>query len=138
MRLDKEDYKRAVGILKRYYYNCITIMNIRADIMSIGVPGNDGMPKAPYKISDSVYNQYIQLQEDKELQKALRQYKIVRQALELVSNDSKYIFEEFYMKNKAKWQIIDSGMSERTFTRRKSELIYAVDQEIKKVGVNLA
>ena len=106
--------------------------------MSIGVPGNDGMPKAPYKISDSVYNQYIQLQEDKELQKALRQYKIVRQALELVSNDSKYIFEEFYMKNKAKWQIIDSGMSERTFTRRKSELIYAVDQEIKKVGVNLA
>ena len=138
MRLDKEDYKRAVGILKRYNYNCITIMNIRADIMSIGVPGNDGMPKAPYKISDSVYNQYIQLQEDKELQKALRQYKIVRQALELVSNDSKYIFEEFYMKNKAKWQIIDSGMSERTFTRRKSELIYAVDQEIKKVGVNLA
>ena len=132
MRLNKEDYNKAVGILKRYNYNCITIMNIRADIMSVGVPANDGMPKAPYKISDSVYNQYIQLQEDKELQKSLKEYKIVRQALELVSNDSRYIFEEFYMKNKAKWQIIDSGMSERTYFRRKNELIEAVDKEIKK------
>lgn len=132
MRLNKEDYNKAVGILKRYNYNCITIMNIRADIMSVGVPANDGMPKAPYKISDSVYNQYIQLQENKELQKSLKEYKIVRQALELVSNDSRYIFEEFYMKNKVKWQIIDSGMSERTYFRRKNELIEAVDKEIKK------
>ena len=132
MRLNKEDYKRAVGILKRYNYNCITIMNIRADIMSIGVLGTDGMPKAPYKISDSVYNQYIQLQEDKELQIALKEYKIVRQALELVSNDSKYIFEELYMKNKTKWQIINSGMSERTYFRRKNELINVVNKEIKK------
>jgi len=138
MRLPKEDYNRAVGCLKRYNYNCITIMNIRADIMSIGVPGNDGMPKAPYKISDSVYNQYIQLQEDKELQKALKEYKIVMQALELVSKDSKYIFEELYMKSKTKWQIIDSGMSERTFERRKNELVYAVHKELRKIGGKLA
>ena len=50
--------------------------------MSVGIPTTDGMPKAPYNISDSVYNQYIKLQEDKELQKALKQYKVVRQALE--------------------------------------------------------
>ena len=132
MRLNKEDYKNAVGVLKRYSYNYITILNIRADIMSVGVPGNDGMPKAPYKISDTVYNQFIQLQEDKELQRALKEYKIVSQALELVNNDSKYIFEELYMKRKTKWQIIDSGMSERTYFRRKEELINAVDKEIKK------
>lgn len=132
MKLNKEDYNKAVKVLKRYNYNCLTIMNIRADILSVGSPSTDGMPKAPYKISDSVYNQYIQLQENKELQKALKEYKVVRQALELVSNDSRYIFEELYMKNKTKWQIIDSGISERTYFRRKNELINAVDKEIKK------
>lgn len=136
MRLSKEEYRRAVGYLKRYSYNYITIMNIRADIMSVGVPDNNGMPKAPYKISDSVYNQYVRLQEDKELQKALKQYKIVRQALELVNKDSKYIFEELYIKNKTKWQIIDAGMSEATYKRRKQDLIYAVDSELKKMSQN--
>lgn len=133
-RLPKEDYKNAVGILKRYNYNCINILNIRADIMSISIPNSDGMPKAPYNISDSVFNQYTRLQEDKELQKSLREYKAVVQALELVSKDSKYIFEELYQKSKTKWEIMDSGMSERTFVRRKSELIYAVDKEIKKLA----
>lgn len=136
MRLSKEEYRRAVGYLKRYSYNYITIMNIRADIMSVGMPSTDGMPKAPYKISDSVYNQYVRLQEDKELQKALKQYKIVRQALELVNKDSKYIFEELYIKNKTKWQIIDAGMSEATYKRRKQDLIYAVDSELKKMSQN--
>lgn len=136
MRLSKEEYRRAVGYLKRYSYNYITIMNIRADIMSVGMSSTDGMPKAPYKISDSVYNQYVRLQEDKELQKALKQYKIVRQALELVNKDSKYIFEELYIKNKTKWQIIDAGMSEATYKRRKQDLIYAVDSELKKMSQN--
>ena len=136
MRLSKEEYRRAVGYLKRYSYNYITIMNIRADIMSVGMPSTDGMPKAPYKISDSVYNQYVRLQEDKELQKALKQYKIVRQALELVNKDSKYIFEELYIKNKTKWQIIDAGMSKATYKRRKQDLIYAVDSELKKMSQN--
>lgn len=133
-RLPKEDYKNAVGILKRYNYNCINILNIRADITSISPPSNDGMPKAPYTISDSVFNQYIRLQEDQELQKSLREYKAVVQALELVSKDSKYIFEELYQKSKTKWEIMASGMSERTYKRRKSELIYAVDKEIKKLA----
>ena len=39
------------------------------------------------------------------------------------------------MKGNTKWQIINSGMSERTYGRRKKELIYAVAEEIKK-GVN--
>ena len=136
MRLDKEDYNRAVGLLKRYNYNVIKIMNIRTDILSIGVPAYDGMPKAPYKISDSVYNQFIQLQEDRQLQRALKEYKIVEQALKLVNKDSKYIFEEFYMKNKTKWQIVSTGMSEATFKRRKQDLIYAVNDEIKNMSQN--
>ena len=134
MKLSKEDYNRAVGYLKRYNYNCINIINIRADIMSISTPQNSGMPKPPYSISDTVYNQYIKLQENKELQKSLKEYKTVMQALELVSKDSKNVFEQLYVKNKTKWEIIETGMSERTFVRRKSELIMAVDKELKKMA----
>ena len=134
MRISKEDYNTAVGCLKRYNYNCINILNIRSDIMTIGSPVINGMPKAPYGVSDSVYNTVVKLQEDENLQKCLREYKAVVQALELVNRDSKYIFEELYVKSKTKWQIIDSGISERTFGRRKKELIYAVDREIKKLA----
>ena len=133
MRLSKEDYKKAEGCLRRYNYNCITIMNIRADIMSIGAPSTDGMPKVPYSISDSVYNQYIKLQEDKELQRALKEYKIVRQALELVNTDCKEIFENYYQKQRNRWETIDKlSLSERTFVRRKTELINAVHKELEK------
>lgn len=132
MKLNKEEYRTAVSLLKKYNYNLITIINIRADIMSIGVPDNNGMPKAPYTISDSVYNQYIRLQEDVELQKALKQYKIVKIAVEGVSRDARLIFEEFYVKGNTKWDILQKGMSERTFERRKNELIHAVYKEIKK------
>lgn len=135
MRLSKEDYKKAEGCLRRYNYNCITIMNIRADIMSVGAPSTDGMPKAPYSISDSVYNQYIKLQEDKELQRALKEYKAVRQALELVNTDCKEIFENYYQKQRTKWEIIDkTGLSERTFLRRKKDLIYTVEKELKNLA----
>lgn len=138
MRLAKEDYKRTVGILKRYNYNCINIMNIRADLFSLSVGVNDGMPKAQYKNSDSVCDKLIQLEENKELQQSMLEYKIVRQALLLVNQDSKYIFEQLYQKQKTKWEIIDSGMSERTFERRKNELIDTVHKEFKKVGGKLA
>lgn len=134
MRLNKEDYKKAVGCLKRYNYNCIKILNIRADIMSIGSPVIDDMPKAKYKISDNVFNSVIKLQEDKELQDTIKEYKAVIQALHLVNKDSKYIFEQLYIKCKTKWDIISSGISERTFVRRKSELVYAVNKELKKMA----
>ena len=134
MRLSKEEYREAEDCLKRYNYNCINIINIRADIMTIGVPNNDGMPKTPYNISDSVYNQYIKLQEDKELQKALKEYKAVRQALELVNEDCIYIFERLYQKRENKWKIIeDLHFSEETYKRRKRSLIYTVEKELKKL-----
>ena len=61
----------------------------------------------------------MQLQENKQLQKALKEYKIVIQALRLVNNDSQYIFEELYLKNKSKWQVIDGlHTSEETYKRR--------------------
>jgi len=134
MRLNREEYRIAERLLKRYNYNCIKILNLRADIMSVSAVNVDGMPKAPYKVSDTVYNQYIKLQEDKELQRTLTEYKAVRQALELVGEDSKKVFENFYLKGKTKWDIINDGMSERTFVRRKSELIYAVHKELKKLA----
>lgn len=134
MRLPKEEYKQANNCLKRYNYNCIMILNIRADIMSISANGIDGMPKAPYSISDSVFNSVMQLQENQELQKALKEYKAVLQALQLVSKDSKYIFEQLYVKSKNKWEIINEiNVSEETYKRRKRDLIYAVNDELKKL-----
>jgi len=137
MRLDNKDYKEAVGCLLRYNYNCMNIINIRADIMGVSIPDNDGMPKPPYSISDSVYNQYIRLQEDKELQKSLREYKAVMLALELVDEVSKGIFEEEFRKANKKWQVINIlHISERTYERRKSDLVYAVSKELKKLAEN--
>lgn len=134
MRLSKEDYREAKGCLKRYNYNCIKIMNIRSDIMDIGSPSLDGLPKAPYSTSDRVLNSVIKLQEDKNLQEAIKEYKAVVQALELVNKDSRYIFEQLYIMSKTKWEIINSGMSERTFFRRKKDLILAVNKELKKLA----
>lgn len=137
MRIAKEEYNRAVGCLKRYNYNCLNIINIRADIMSISIPNTDGMPKAPYSISDSVYNQYIKLQENKELQKSLKEYKAVVQALELVDEMSKNIFEEEYRKLNKKWAVINKlHISESTYERRKRQLIYNTYKEIKKLTEN--
>lgn len=133
MRLPKEEYKKAEGCLKRYNYNYITIINIRADIMSLGAMNIDGMPKAKYSNADSVVNSVIELQENEELQLAIMEYKAVVQAYQLVKEDSKYIFEEFYKKGTSKWDIINSGISERTFFRRKRDLIFAVSKELKRL-----
>lgn len=137
MRIAKEEYNKAVGCLKRYNYNCLNIINIRADIMNISIPNTDGMPKAPYNISDSVYNQYIKLQEDKELQKSLKEYKAVVQALQLLDDISKDIFEEEYIKLNKKWTVIRKlHISESTYERRKRQLIYNTYKEIKKLTEN--
>lgn len=139
MKLSREEYKKAEGYLKRFNYNCVNILNIRNDIITLSAVTLDGLPKAPYSISDSVFNTVVQLQENKELNKSIHEYKIVYQALQLVSEDSKTVFEELYQKSKNKWDIMnEKGLSERTFVRRKGELINTVHKEIKKVGVNLA
>lgn len=136
MKLSKEEYREAKGCLKRYNYNCVKIMMIREDIMDLGSQNLDGLPKPKNNVSDRVLESVIKLQEDEILQEAIKEYKTVVQALELVNKDSKYIFEEMYIKSKTKWEIIDSGMSEATFKRRKSDLIYAVHREIKKMSQN--
>lgn len=138
MKLSKEEYREAKGCLKRYNYNCVKILNIRADIMDLGAQNLDGMPKPKNNVSDRVLESVIKLQEDEVLQEAIKEYKAVVQAIQLVNKDSKYIFEEMYIKSKSKWEIIDSGMSERTYERRNKDLIYAVHKEIKKIGGKLA
>lgn len=138
MKLSKEEYREAKGYLKRYNYNCVKILNIRADIMDLGAQNLDGLPKPKNNVSDRVLESVIKLQEDEALQVAIKEYKAVVQAIQLVNKDSKYIFEEMYIKSKSKWEIIDSGMSERTYERRNKDLIYAVHKEIKKIGGKLA
>ena len=99
-RLSKEDYKEAIGYLKRYNYNCVSILTARLNIIDISSPKMDGLPKAPYSISDSVYNSVIRLQEDITLNKALKEWKIVKKALELTDKITKEIFEEEFEKRR--------------------------------------
>lgn len=132
MRLEKEDYKKAIDILKRYNYNCLNILLINNDIISLGASKYDGQPHAPNNIVDVTLNKVIQLEENKELKKSMYEYKIVEKVKRLISADAKYIFEEVYVKSKTKWEVVESGMSERTFERRKKELVYAVHRELKK------
>lgn len=133
MRIPKEEYNKAVVCLKRYDYNCINIVNIQSDILSLSIEPQDGLPKAPYKVGDTVFNKVIQLQEDEELNKSIKEYKAVVQALQLVDEDAKYIFEKEFRESKTKWQVIESmNVSEETYKRRKSSLVYAVYNELKK------
>ena len=134
MGLEKEEYKRAVGVLKRYNYNCINIINIQTDILSLSVAPLSDMPRVPYSVGDTTLKKVLQLEENIELQQSIKEYKAVAQALQLVSQESKMIFELLYIKNKTKWEIIESGMSERTYFRRKKELILAVNKELKKMA----
>ena len=137
MRLNKEDYQNAVGCLKRYDYNCINIINIKTDIYSVESTSNDGQPKPKYNKTDTVLNKIIQVEENEVIQKAIREYKAVRNALLLVNKDCEYIFEKVFREQKSKWEVMDQyGMSERTFKRRKRVLIYTVNEELKKLTQN--
>lgn len=134
MKLENQEYRQAVNCLKRYNYNCIKIMSIREDIMSISGLNMDGMPKPKYSKSDMVLNSVIQLQEDEDLKKAIREVKAVQMALQLVDEDCKNIFEKIYIQSKSKWELINNGMSERTYFRKKTELITQVNKELKKLA----
>lgn len=134
MKLENEEYRQAVNCLKRYNYNCIKIMSIREDIMSISGMNIDGMPKPKYSKSDMVLNSVIQLQEDEELKRAVKEVKAVQMALQLVDEDCKNIFEKIYIQSKSKWELINNGMSERTYFRKKTELITQVNKELKKLA----
>ena len=119
MRIPKEEYNKAVGCLKRYNYNCIKIMDVRENIMSISGQNLDGMPKAKYNTSDIVINSVIQLQTNEELKRASKELKAVQLALQLVDEDCRAIFESTYIQSQSKWQLINNGMSERTYFRKK-------------------
>lgn len=134
MRLENQEYRQAVNCLKRYNYNCIKITSIREDIMSISGLNMDGMPKPKYSKSDMVLNSVIQLQEDEDLKKAIKEVKAVQMALQLVDEDCKNIFEKIYIQSKSKWELINNGMSERTYFRKKTELITQVNKELKKLA----
>lgn len=134
MRLENQEYRQAVNCLKRYNYNCIKIMSIREDIISVSGMNIDGMPRSKYSKSDIVLNSVIQLQEDEELKKAIKEVKAVQMALQLVDEDCKSIFEKIYIQSKSKWELINNGMSERTYFRKKTELITQVNKEFKKLA----
>lgn len=135
MRLSREDYREAEGCLIYYNYNCATILCVEANTSYLTASNYNGMPKAPYSISNPVEKIVIQKDEDKSYKKALKQYKAVEMAKLRVSDECLTIFELFYRGKKNKWRVIyESGFSERTFLRRKKDLIYAVYEELKKLA----
>ena len=102
MRLDKQDYKNAIGALKRYNYNCINIINIQSDILSLSIAPVSDMPKTPNKIANTTLDKVIQLEENEELKQSIKEYKSVVQALQLVDKTAKEIFEEEFRKRRRK------------------------------------
>lgn len=137
-RLNKEDYNRAKGCLKRYNYNCINIINIQSDILSLSVAPMDGLPKTPYSVGNITLNKVIQLEENPNLQKSIKEYKAVVQAIQLVNEESRLIFEKEFRESKYKWDVINElNKSEETYKRRKRELIYAVHNELNKIESDL-
>ena len=134
MRINRDDYKRAEGCLIYYNYNCATILSKKKDTTYLSAVNYDGMPKAPYNISDPVAKLVVQDSENENYQRAIKQYKAVELAKLLVNPDCLVIFERFYRNRESKWKIIlEEGYSEETFKRRKKELIYKVYEELDKL-----
>ena len=112
-------------------------MNIQSDILSLSIAPADGMPKAPYAVSNTVLNKVIQMEENESLQRSIKEYKAVIQALQLVNTEAKAIFEKEYRESRSRWEVINVlNISESTYERRKKQLIYTVNKEIKKMTEN--
>lgn len=138
MRIDKNEYRYAKRCLKRFNYNKLNILMRRTDLMSLSAVGIDGLPKGKNKISDIVGQTVVRIEEDKELNKSIKEYKAVLLAREIIDDDCKYILDHIYdMKDMNKWDVIYSEerpMSQRTFERKHSSLIYAVKKQLKKLA----
>lgn len=109
--------KEAIEILKRFNYN----------------KGNIDI-----ETKDYTYRQIADMNISEQTKKSAIEFKTVIQALSLVSQDSRIIFEQFYILNKNKLDIMNEyGMSARTFERRKEELTSAIQKEIIEIKSNL-
>lgn len=129
-RLSTEDYKEAEELLKRYNQNERDIINIRNDIISINSSVFSEI-RGMQVISDTVLDAVIELEKNSILSTAAFENKIVNRALENTSELANKLFEAFYKKKKNKWDVMyETGMSERTFSRKKTELIYATHKEL--------
>ena len=139
MKLSREEYRKAEGCLKRFDYNSATILFKRNDIFGLSATKYSDAPKAKNVTSDTVLRSIISLEEDKEYQKAVKEYKAVDLAKMIVNRDCLVIFEELYRKKNGKYKIMyENGFSEATYKRRKQELIYTVNAELKKCEKKLS
>ena len=113
-------------------------MNIQSDILSLSISPLDGLPKAKYNISDTTLNKLIKIENNDSLQNSIKEHKVVMQALQLVDDISKKIFEIEFRQTHTKWYAINElNISERTYERKKQSLIYCVHKELKnwrKIG----
>ena len=133
-RISDEKYKEAKGCLKRFAYNKLNILTIRFDLIGITGVNYDNELSKTNKINDIVANSVIRLEENKELQRSIKEYKAVELAKKLVDDDSLYILEHLYDKqDMRKWEIINNVMSDSTFRRKHKSLVLAVYDILKKI-----
>ena len=122
MKLSKENYNKAIGVLKRYNYNCINIKE--ANLYSVEAINYDFVPSKTNKINNIVLNKIIEKEDNVELRKSIEEYNIVQKVLSLISKESEKIFEEEFVKKNNKWKVIENlNLTESTYKRRKKELI---------------
>lgn len=132
-RLKLVDYRRAVQALKNYDYNFKNARIIFYDILNLD-SAPLGETRGIGERTDTVANKVIRLDDDVELKEYVRQYMAVKNTLESINKDSKRLFEHYYRQNESKWKVMEKiNLAERTFGRRKQELIYSVDKELKKL-----
>ena len=128
--MTRKEYEETNRVLKRFIKNFILIKRIVGDITSIGSPPLSEIKS--FYISDSVLNKVIQLDENERLKKAKQEYQAVLRALEIINKDAQQIFLQLYIFNETPFNTQNKlGISLRTFTRRKSELVQATYHELK-------
>lgn len=133
MKIPKEEYRKVIKCLKNYKYNEMQKNEIEADILAINISPADS-PRTSSGISDTVFNKVMQLQQDEDLQRCIKEYKAVERMLLLVDDIAKEIFEEEFKKGNHKWKVIKNlNLTLSTYERRKRELVYTTYRELKKV-----
>jgi len=134
IRISDEKFREAKGCLRRYAYNKLNIVTIRFDIMNITGINYDSNTAKTNRINSVVENSVIELEENKELKKSVREIKAIEMTKKIIDEETLFILEHLYdKKDMTKWEIIGNGVSERSFYRKHKELILKIADILEKI-----
>lgn len=131
MNKPSESYKRARNSLNNYLKNKEQYKIIEDEILGCKVPSYDGMPKPINKTSDMVFNQLVQLLKNDKLKKVAIETKAVELTVKQLNKDMLDLFNRIFISKENKIDTtIDTGLSERTYERKKKEIIGYVQENL--------